>query len=142
MERRQLTTSDLLADYQNWPGQRQVFVVERERVLLRTGKVERETVYGVTSLGPGRADAARLLELLRQHWHIENRSHWVRDVTFDEDRSQVRVGSIPQVMAALRNLAIGLIRTTGTTRIAATTRRLAAQPWEALALLGIPRTFK
>jgi hypothetical protein len=104
--------------------------------------VECDTVYGVTSLGPDRADAARLLRLLRQHWHIENRSHWVRDVTFNEDRSQVRVGSIPQVMAALRNMVIGLIRTTGTTRIAATTRRMAAQPWEALALLGISQTFK
>ncbi len=117
-------------------------MVERERILLRTGVVERETVYGVTSLGSERADAARLLRLVRGHWHIENRSHWVRDVTFDEDRSQVRVGNIPEVMAALRNLVIGLIRTTGTTQIAATTRRLAARPWEVLALLGLQQTFK
>jgi len=109
---------------------------------LRTGEVEGETVYGVTSLPPARADAARLLRLVRQHWHIENRSHWVRDVTFDEDRSQVRVGSTPQVMAALRNTIIGLIRTTGTTQIVATSRRLAARPWDALALLGCPQTIK
>lgn len=132
----------MLADYLDWPGQHQVFMLKRERVRLRTGDVERETVYGVTSLRPARADAARLLRLVREHWCIENRSHWVRDVTFDEDRSQVRVGSIPEVMAALRNTAIGLIRTTGTTQIAATTRRLAARPAEALALLGIPTTFK
>ena len=142
IERRRLTTSGVLADYLDWPGQRQVFRLERERILLRTGEVEQETVYGVTSLGPERADAARLLQLVREHWRIENRSHWVRDVTFDEDRSQVRVGSIPQVMAALRNTAIGVIRSTGTTQIAAATRRLAARPWEALALLGIPTTFK
>jgi predicted transposase YbfD/YdcC len=57
-------------------------MVEREVVHLRTGEVERETVYGVTSLEVGRADAGRLLQLVRHHWHIENRSHWVRDVTF------------------------------------------------------------
>lgn len=132
----------MLADYLDWPGQRQVLAVERERICVRTGEVEGETVYGVTSLGPERADAVQLLKLVRGHWHIENRSHWVRDVTFDEDRSQVRVGSIPEVMAALRNTVIGLIRTTGTTQIAATTRRLAARPWDALALLGISQTFK
>jgi hypothetical protein len=132
-----LTTSNVLADYLEWPGQRQVFMVERERICVRTGEVECETVYGVTSLSPERADAVRLLTLVRQHWHIENWSHHVRDVTFDEDRSQVRVGSTPEVMAALRNTVIGLIRTTGTTKIAATTRRLAARPWEALALLGL-----
>ncbi len=117
-------------------------MVERERTIQRTGVVERETVYGVTSLGPERADAARLLTLVRQHWHIENRSHWVRDVTFDEDRSQVRVGSIPQVMAALRNTVIGLLRFSGTTKIAATTRRFAARPSEAIALLRATPTFE
>jgi len=117
-------------------------MVEREVVHLRTGEVEQETVYGVTSLGMLRADAGRLLQLVRQHWHIENRSHWVRDVTFDEDRSQVRVGSIPQVMAALRNTAIGLLRLNGATNIAAATRRMAARPAEALVLLGISSTFK
>ena len=69
-----------------------------------------EVIYGVTSLGRERADAEQLLELVRQHWHIENKSHWVRDVTFDEDRSQARSGNIPQVMATLRNTAIGLMR--------------------------------
>ena len=81
-------------------------------------------VYGVTSLRPERATPGRLLELVRGQWQIE-KSHWVRDVTFDEDRSQVR-GHIPQVMAALRNTAIGLLRWTGHTNIAALCR-LAAQ---------------
>jgi len=68
---------------------------------------------------------------------IENQSHWVRDVTFDEDRSQVRCGNILQVMAALRNTAIGLLRYAGYSNIAAAGRRLAAQPLQALALIGI-----
>jgi hypothetical protein len=117
-------------------------MVEREVIHLGTGEVDQETVYGVTSLGVDQADAGRLMQLVRHHWHIENRSHWVRDVTFDEDRSQVRVGSIPQVMAALRNTVIGLLRLNGATNIAAATRRMAARPAEAIALLGISTTFK
>jgi hypothetical protein len=77
------------------------------------------------------------LEINRDHWSIENQSHGVRDVTFDEDRSQVRKGSLPQVMAALRNTAIGLMRWSGESNIAAACRRFAAQPWAALALIGI-----
>ena len=103
---RRLTASSALVDYLAWPGLQQVFEIERTVTYQRTGQQRRETVYGITSLPPQRADAARLLSLVRQHWAIENRSHSVRDVTYDEDRSQVRCGSIPQTMAALRNLAI------------------------------------
>jgi hypothetical protein len=134
-----LEASSALIGYLDWPGVQQVFRVQRRVVICRTGLVREEVVYGLTSLPPGRADAARLLQGGRGLWGIENRSHWVRDVTFDEDRSQVRVGSTPQVMAALRNTVIGLLRATGHDRIAATCRRLAAQPWAALALLGIPQ---
>ena len=88
-------------------------------------------------LRPERATPERLLALGRGQWQIENTSHWVRDVTFDEDRSQVRCGNIPQVMAALRNTAIGLLRSAGYSHIAAAGRRVAAQPLPALALIGI-----
>jgi predicted transposase YbfD/YdcC len=139
IEQRRLTASTALATYSDWPGVNQVFEVER-RVTIKKRRDERqEVIYGVTSLGRERAEASQLLELVRQHWHIENKSHHVRDVTFDEDRSQVRVGSIPQVMAALRNTAIGLMRVAGETNIAAACRRYAAQPWSALALIGIKR---
>jgi predicted transposase YbfD/YdcC len=137
IERRQLMASTALADYLHWPGLQQVFRLERTSTVKKTGKQRHEVVYGMTSLAADKADAARLLRLVRQHWHIENQSHWVRDVTFDEDRSQVRKAAIPQLMAALRNVAIGLMRRAGHTNIAAATRRFAAQPWAALALLGI-----
>jgi hypothetical protein len=78
-----------------------------------------------------------VLALVRGHWAIENKSHGVRDVTFDEDRSQGRCGNIPQVMTTLRNTAIGLLRWAGHTNMAAACRRLAAQPMQALALIGI-----
>ena len=77
------------------------------------------------------------MKLVRSHWHIENRSHWVRDVTFDEDRSQVRRGNIPQVMAVLRNTAIGLMRFAGATNIAASCRRFAAKPRLALEIIDV-----
>ena len=91
----------------------------------------------ITSLSKERATARQLLKLWREHWHIENKLHWVRDVTFDEDRSQVRTARIPQVMAALRNAAISLLRLCGAENIAAATRRYAARPALALAAVGL-----
>ena len=137
IEQRGLQTRNILLGYRTWPGLAQVFRLERQVIIKKTGEVREEVVAGVTSLTPERADAARLLALVRGHWHIENQSHWVRDVTFDEDRSQVRCGSIPQVMAALRNTVIGLMRWAGHTNMAAACRRFAAQPRAALHLIGI-----
>lgn len=137
IEQRNLTTSEALVGYSDGPGLAQVFALGRHVVIPKTGQARVEVVYGVTSLEPARATPGRLLELVRGPWHIENKSHWGRDVTFDEDRSQVRGGNIPQVMAALRKTAIGLLRQAGYTNIAAACRRLAAQPAQALALIGI-----
>ena len=131
--------SDALVGYLDWPGLAQVFRITRRRVHIRTGAVLEEVTYGLTSLAPDRVGPARLLQISRQHWHIENRSHWVRDVTYGEDHSQVRTGSIPQAMAALRNTVIGLLRATGEHGIARAHRRYAAHPWAALALIGILR---
>lgn len=139
IEHRRITTSTALCGYTDWAGIEQVFEIERMVTDKKSGAQRAEIVYGATSLARARASAAQVLELVRHHWHIENKLHWVRDVTFDEDRSQVRVGSIPQVMAALRNTAIGLMRVAGETNIAAACRRFAAQPWSALALIGIVR---
>jgi predicted transposase YbfD/YdcC len=138
IERRRLTTSTALNDYLDWPGVQQVFCLERTFIRKKTGKVTTKVVYGVTSLTSEEATAMQLLILTRQHWHIENKSHWVRDVTFDEDLSQVRAGNLPHVMAALRNTVISLLRATGATNIAAALRYYAAHPDEALALIGLP----
>ena len=88
------------------------------------------------TLTPEEATPARLLNLWRGHWGIENRIHWVRDVTMDEDRSQVRTGAAPQIMAALRNLTIGLLTMAGEPNIAAALRRNATRPFHPLALIG------
>src|SRR6476619_6029141 len=131
------TTSEALVGYSDWPGLAQVCELGRHVIPQKTTEERVEVVYGVTSLNSERGTPERLLDLVRSHWQIENKSHWVRDVTFDEDRSQVRCGNIPQVMAGLRNTTIGLLRWAGYSNIAAACRRFAAQPDLALTLIGI-----
>ena len=137
IEKRKLQASSALSDHELWPGLQQVFAIEREVTQAKSGKSSQAVVYGCTSLSKERAGAEMLLKLVRRHWTIENQSHWVRDVTFDEDRSQVGKGNIPQVMAAFRNTVIGLLRKAGESNIAAACRKYAAQPQAALALIGI-----
>lgn len=115
----------------------QVAKVQRESKILKTGKTRTETAYIVTSLTPDKADPERLLGLVRSYWSIENRSHWVRDCVFDEDRCQIRTGNGPCVMATLRNTAIGLLRLAGATNIAAALRDIAAQPHLAAELIDM-----
>ena len=105
--------------------------------MLKTGKTTQETVYGITSLSPEKVSAERLLQLNRQHWGIENQLHYVRDVTFDEDRSKIRTRNAPQMMAALRNFVISLFRWFNQSNIAQTLRDMAAKPCLALNLLGL-----
>ncbi len=115
-----------------WPHLAQVCRLDRRRVDCRTGEIERKVTYLVTSLPPARADARRLLTLVRGHWGIENRLHWVRDVTFDEDRCQIRSGAAPQAVAACRNLVLALLRRAGATNIAAAVRTYAGRPASAI----------
>ena len=95
-----------------------------------------ELAFGVTSHSPEQADPARLLHRVRGHWEIENRLHWVRDVTFGEDRSQVRIAAAPHSLATMRNLAIGALRLAGTANIAKGLRWVGRDPHRALSLLG------
>lgn len=140
IEERFLTSSDELKGYSDWAGLHQVFELTRTVITKKTGEVSKETVYGITSLSPEQASPLRLLDLVRNHWHIENKSHWVRDVTFGEDHSQVRCGNTPEVMSSLRNTVIGLMRHFGITNIASACRRFSAQPLFALELIGIKMT--
>lgn len=134
-EVRTILVSTALTGYLLWPGVRSVCRIERQ-VTRKTGST-REIAYAVTSLSAARASAAQLQTLWRGHWGIENRLHWVRDVTFGEDASQVRTGSGPQVMAALRNTAIAILRGAGYENIAAALRTLAGRPHEILRLTGL-----
>ncbi|HET9110315.1 MAG TPA: ISAs1 family transposase, partial [Ktedonobacterales bacterium] len=138
-ETRALTVStDLtayLAAHSPWPAIAQVGRLTRRVTTTATGQTRTETVYLITTLSPAQASPQRLLALLRGHWHIENRLHYVRDVTFGEDRSRLRSGDAPQIFAALRNLAITLIHRSGSSDIAASRRAFAYHPRRALKLL-------
>ncbi len=92
------------------------------------------TAFGLTSLTGRYAHPAHIGGYVRGHWHIENTLHWVRDVTYNEDQSRARTGTVPRVMASLRNLATSAHRQAGHTNIAQALRHTA----RALTLLGIP----
>ena len=91
--------------------------------------------YGVTSLPPDRADAARLLALRRGHWRIENGVHRQKDVAFGEDASLVRLGRGPTVLALLRDAALNCLQRAGVRRVAARLRLHAQHPDRAVALV-------
>ena len=144
-EVRTLTASAALADYLvelGWVGAQQVLRLESCVTHLgggRAGQTTHLVRYFLTSLGP-QVPADRLLQLVRQHWHIENRLHYVRDVTLGEDASQVRSGAAPQALAALRNAVLGLLRQHHYDNIAEALRHFAWSPGAALRLLGLHPT--
>ncbi|MBK5224586.1 MAG: ISAs1 family transposase [Acidimicrobiia bacterium] len=123
----------------SFPHAQRFIIVERESSTLDDVRTSIETRLYVTDLTDHQASAEHLLRLVRGHWSIES-LHWIRDVTYDEDRSQVRTGTLPRVLATLRNLATSIIRqaATRTVNIASATRQLARQPNAILDLLGIP----
>jgi predicted transposase YbfD/YdcC len=117
----------------DWPLVAQV--AQLTRTVTKKGVTSTEVVYLITDLSPQQTSPLDLLALVRGHWSIENRSHYVRDVSFEEDRSRLRSGQAPQILAALRNLAITLLHRSGTAQISSARRALAYHPEQALALL-------
>jgi predicted transposase YbfD/YdcC len=108
-------------------------VAQLRRTVTKNGKKTVEVVYLITS--DRHADPATLAAWVRSHWEIENKLHWVRDVTYQEDKSLVRTGNAPRVMATLRSLAISLLRLHDHTNIAAANRHHARDPLRTLKLL-------
>jgi predicted transposase YbfD/YdcC len=104
---------------------------------LRQDKESCEIAYAITSLTSEKASPQRLLELNRMHWGIENGLHWVRDETFREDRSQIRTGTAPRVMATLRNLVITILKRFGVTDITKTRRWFSFKIHLALKAIGL-----
>lgn len=135
IERRTLTASQDLKGYVDWPYAEQVFKLEREFHSLTTGQVMQEVVYGISSLTASDADAAQLLAIIRRHWSIENGLHYRRDVTLREDRSRVRMGHAPQVIAAINNLVLGVFARLRYTSAPQARRHFAAHLEEAVHLV-------
>jgi predicted transposase YbfD/YdcC len=147
-ERRTIQVTDAPAHIaKRFPHARQVALIERyvtRTVRVRKGKrwVRKQeksavAVFIITSLDAREASPACIAGYVRGHWTIENKVHWVRDVTLREDSSRVRTGPKPRIMATLRNLAIGLIRQAGYTKIAATIRKIRHDPALLIAILGL-----
>jgi hypothetical protein len=126
-----------LNHYLDFPYVGQVFRIERIVSKLDGSSERREITYGITSLWPRRAKPNKVLELNRGHWGIENGLHWVRDVVFDEDRSQVRKGAAAQTLASLRNIVITLLRLARVSNIARALRHLGRHTSKALRLIGL-----
>ena len=118
-----------------FPHAQQVLQITRRSRRPGKKKWASETVYAVTDLTAGQAGPHQLAAWIRSHWHIENKLHWVRDVTYQEDDSRIRTGSGPHVMASLRNLAISILRLAGHTNIAHATRHHARHPERPITLL-------
>lgn len=134
-EVRLLRTATALAESSDWPHFGLACMIQR--VVTTPQKTTYDESYAVGSTALAQLPADIIQALWRAHWGIENRLHWVRDVTFDEDRCQVRTGGGPQGLAAIRNTVIGVLRLAGEPNIAAALRTCAAKPQRALALLGL-----
>ena len=121
----------------DFPHAEQTMRLTRDRRDHKTGETSREHVFVITSLPEEDATPAQLADYIRGHWGIENRLHWVRDVTYREDHSQVRTGNAAHAMASIRNLAISIHRLTGATNIAAALRHTMRNPTIAHQLTGL-----
>jgi predicted transposase YbfD/YdcC len=121
----------------DFPHAAQIFRLRRDRGGLDGVRTSKEVVYGITSLPDDLAGPVQLAAYTRGHWTIENRVHYVRDVTWGEDASQLRTGNAPRAMAGLRNLATGVLRLSGITNIAEALRHHARDHTRPLKLLGL-----
>lgn len=135
LEVRTLTSSSLLQDYADWPHLAQVFKLERQVTLLKTGSQRCQTVYGITSLATHQADPARLIQIVRDYWGIENGLHYRRDKTLNEDAQRVSSPTLAQATAILNNLVLGLVLKQGYRNLAAARRFYNARLHHALSLL-------
>jgi predicted transposase YbfD/YdcC len=135
IEVRRLVVTSQMKGYLRWPHLEQVFRIEREVEEISTGKQRREVSYGVTSLRSEEASAARLMEIVRGHWAIENGLHYRKDKTLKEDACRLKRGEAAQVMAVINNLIVGLVLRQGMKNLAEARRRYSAYPLEALNLV-------
>lgn len=137
LEVRTLERISGLNDYLDWPGVAQVLRRTCKRTELRTGKTSIQVRYGISSLPSNQVSLAQMESSWRRHWTIENKLHYVRDVSLGEDAGQMRTGNAPQALAALRNAVIALLRIEGWPCLPTAFCRFAAKPQLALQLMGV-----
>ena len=125
-----------LGDYLGYPAidfpyATHAFLIERYTTHHTSDKHSSYAALGITSLPTDLTHPAQVATYVRNHWHIENRLHWVRDLTYTEDHSRVRTGNAPRVMATLRNLAINTLPSTHCATTDGTTSPKAYVIWHA-----------
>lgn len=137
LEHRQITCSPDLNDWfgKDWQGVEQVFRLERTVRLLKTNQMRHEVVYGLSSLSMRQAPPQRMLSLVREHWAIENKLHYRRDVSLGEDACQTRTGPVPGLLAQLNSTVLSLMDRAGVRNVARQMRYFDAHVEQALALL-------
>ena len=137
LETRTLISGNAHIEDVDWPGVGQVIRRECERIEVKTGKVTHEVSYGLTSLSPERADAAMLEAVWRGHWTIENRVHYVRDVSFGEDRGHAASGATARALASVRNALLYLFRQAGWRLVPDALAHYGASVQRAFSLVGL-----
>lgn len=136
IEQRTLTVSSQLKDFLDWPYLEQVFKLERHFIFTKTGKVQEQVVYGITSLAREKITPQALLQMTRSYWGIENGLHYRRDVSLHEDQTRMTKPNAARIMACLNNLVLGLLIAKKKFRYLPSARRFfAAHPTQALTLL-------
>jgi predicted transposase YbfD/YdcC len=141
LEKRIITTSEMLNTYSTWPGLSQVYRLERHFQWFRSGRcyhTSYETEFGITSLDRTQVTPLRLLKFRRAHWGIENGLHGRRDVTFKEDATHMTMGSMGKVMASINNLVVALTRQAKFQNTAQARRYFAGHLSDAFLLLTMP----
>lgn len=123
-EVRRIWVTPDLKDYLEFPYVEQAYKIERRFIDLKTQKVSEETVYGITSRPAEKADAEKILEIVRGHWSIENSCHYILDMVYDEDRCRIRTGYGPENVSRLRRMAISIIKSKSVISVAQKMREL------------------
>ena len=124
IETRSIWTATELNGYLNFPHVAQAFMIKRETIEKKTGKVSSEIVYGITSKPSEQASPNMIQNTIRKHWTVENSCHYILDWNYDEDRCRIRTGYGPENVARLRKFAIGLIKSKTTDGVAQKMREL------------------
>ena len=137
VETRTITLLPFVPESIFFPHIKQIFSIERIRQFKATGKIETEIVYGACQHSAEQVTAQKILGINRSHWGIENKVHYVRDVTFEEDKSRIRTGNGARIMAIFRNLAINLMRSRGVKNIAEKLQQFSWSRQVLLSFLGI-----
>lgn len=142
IETRTITIQPILPGQVSFPFAQQIFSIERKFSDYSGKLISTETVLGITSLSQKKAGPERILSINRGHWTIENKVHYVRDVTMGEDASRIRKGSGPRLMATFRNLTLSLLRQAGTTNIAEKITKFSLNKTELFKFIGICGAIK